>query len=258
MKLDLLDASATQTRHGFRNSEVRVLELGFASVDTFQGETTDPITLHKYLYANDNPVQFTDANGHAAGELLGTLLTITAISTIQGGIAGLSGVLIDHKHQSFWDGFVRGFLSTFITDSLSAFTPLPATLTVAAGTIGSDIIVDIAEGHYMGTKREKVDAVLTTMIDGFLALGTGALIDRFLPVHAAADSQQVVAAVKASRGGKKAANAIGEVIRISTGASIADLLSVGANAIYNHVADAFAGVASGLQDAKARQQQLTQ
>ena len=37
----------------------------FVSMDTFAGINSDPVTLHKYLYANVNPVNFTDPSGNA-------------------------------------------------------------------------------------------------------------------------------------------------------------------------------------------------
>ena len=36
----------------------------FISMDTYQGTTADPISLHKYLYANSNPVMYTDPSGY--------------------------------------------------------------------------------------------------------------------------------------------------------------------------------------------------
>ncbi|MBQ6945895.1 MAG: hypothetical protein IJN43_16475 [Ruminococcus sp.] len=37
----------------------------FISMDTYQGTTADPISLHKYLYANSNPVMYTDPSGYS-------------------------------------------------------------------------------------------------------------------------------------------------------------------------------------------------
>lgn len=40
------------------------LETGtFTSMDTYQGNLYEPVTLHKYLYANANPVKYTDPSG---------------------------------------------------------------------------------------------------------------------------------------------------------------------------------------------------
>jgi len=50
----------------------------FVSQDTFQGITTDPITLHKYLYANSNPVNMSDPTGRAAGVVTAELEPIYA------------------------------------------------------------------------------------------------------------------------------------------------------------------------------------
>ena len=36
----------------------------FITMDTYQGSNYDPITLHKYLYANANPVTYCDPSGY--------------------------------------------------------------------------------------------------------------------------------------------------------------------------------------------------
>jgi hypothetical protein len=40
----------------------------FTTMDTYQGSNYDPITLHKYLYANANPVTYCDPSEYI-GEL---------------------------------------------------------------------------------------------------------------------------------------------------------------------------------------------
>lgn len=36
----------------------------FISMDSYQGSIYDPVSLHKYLYANVNPVMYTDPTGY--------------------------------------------------------------------------------------------------------------------------------------------------------------------------------------------------
>ena len=48
-------------------------------MDSYQGNLYDPVSLHKYLYANANPVMNTDPTGYFA---LGELVTCTSISEV--------------------------------------------------------------------------------------------------------------------------------------------------------------------------------
>lgn len=59
--LDELYAQARQYRPGSGR---------FTSVDPWDGDNLNPITLNKYLYGNGNPGSFTDPSGHCAGPIL--------------------------------------------------------------------------------------------------------------------------------------------------------------------------------------------
>lgn len=50
----------------------------FWTMDTFQGRQTDPLSLHKYLYADDNPVNHRDPSGH---DIEGSLDVMDMMST---------------------------------------------------------------------------------------------------------------------------------------------------------------------------------
>ena len=52
----------------------------FTTRDTYAGRLSDPMSLHKYMYANSNPVKYCDPSGHfsalefaVAGAIMATL-----------------------------------------------------------------------------------------------------------------------------------------------------------------------------------------
>jgi hypothetical protein len=59
-KIDLQDFRTRSPR--FQDTAMQSTTL--LLVDTYEGQITDPITLHKYLYAGANPVNNTDASGN--------------------------------------------------------------------------------------------------------------------------------------------------------------------------------------------------
>ncbi|WMS89223.1 putative Ig domain-containing protein [Pleionea litopenaei] len=56
----------------------------FTQMDTWMGHNHDPVTLHKYLYANADPISYTDPSGHFS---LGSLNAATSIRGILSTVA---------------------------------------------------------------------------------------------------------------------------------------------------------------------------
>ncbi|RLC19393.1 MAG: hypothetical protein DRI57_07180, partial [Deltaproteobacteria bacterium] len=48
----------------------------FASQDSWQGRISDPVTLHKYLYANANPVMYVDPTGYMSIQEINSVMRI--------------------------------------------------------------------------------------------------------------------------------------------------------------------------------------
>lgn len=57
----------------------------FQTMDTFEGVNQDPLTLHKYLYANADPINRLDPSGHEA-----TTLELQGAMGLQGSIIGIA------------------------------------------------------------------------------------------------------------------------------------------------------------------------
>ena len=98
----------------------------FISMDTYQGSNADPISLHKYLYANSNPVSNSDPSGYST--LTGTQVAMAGMAAI-GGIIALNVLGIFHK---LTDGLVG--LADAINDLFDDIETLVADISSGAVT----------------------------------------------------------------------------------------------------------------------------
>lgn len=89
----------------------------FTSMDEFEGSTADPNTLHKYLYANANPVINSDPTGmFSVGFDVAAALSIGRILSLTGSSVARSVGLANGLSLRDIDPF-----STSLTDSLTSF-----------------------------------------------------------------------------------------------------------------------------------------
>ena len=69
----------------------------FISMDSYSGSINDPVSLHKYLYANANPVMYSDPSGNIVAAIIGaanTFISFVEESNYNKGIVALGMALI--------------------------------------------------------------------------------------------------------------------------------------------------------------------
>ena len=144
----------------------------FISMDTYEGSIDDPVSLHKYLYANSDPVNNVDPSGYHTlaetetatgiqGILNNTL--VTNIKAIWDGIGGIIGVAQDvistYKEgkelgldkEEIAANIAAGLLTSIVTNfscMLTSLGPVGYVLMgIAALVVGIIAAVNFAEGN---------------------------------------------------------------------------------------------------------------
>jgi len=88
----------------------------FVSMDTYEGNIFDPVSLHKYLYANCNPVNSIDPTGNFTFSLLGLTISISIQSVLRSMAYGLvfgavfGGVDAALRGDDVFEGAISGGL----------------------------------------------------------------------------------------------------------------------------------------------------
>lgn len=102
----------------------------FISMDTHQGSNDDPISLHKYLYANSNPVMYSDPSGYCS---------LAGVNTDVMGMTILDAAQIMANSAAFATGMkIIGMLSV---------TTLLAVTTYCVADYIVEIITTISSGY---------------------------------------------------------------------------------------------------------------
>ena len=132
----------------------------FTSMDSYEGNLTDPDTLHKYLYANGDPVTYTDPSGNffistqliciGINNVLQNSQTIVMMGTLNGMIAGsiahFMGLPSDEVSKAAIAGFVQGCLFgtvAFFTSAVLAISLTQVYMCAAGGMSAASIFTSI-------------------------------------------------------------------------------------------------------------------
>jgi RHS repeat-associated protein len=108
----------------------------FTSMDTYGGSLTDPMSLHKYLFANSNPVMYSDPSGHAAGSIEDIEATCSIITILAS--------VIDESIS-----IAMSFLSSYLIKTI---------VVIIVAAIISLIVVNYEMG--ISTTAEEVDRII--------------------------------------------------------------------------------------------------
>jgi RHS repeat-associated protein len=139
----------------------------WVSADDLQGDIRSPMSLHRYVYANANPVIYTDPDGR-----IGTLAT-AGIGLLIGGIGGAIIGAWTAKPGERWKGAGKGALIGAGTGALAGLTlglslvgtgaiGLGGTAVATGGTTGSVLV----SGTLAGAVGGGSNAAITTLANG--------------------------------------------------------------------------------------------
>jgi RHS repeat-associated protein len=138
----------------------------FWSIDDFEGNSQDPGTLHRYLYARNNPANRIDPSGNADLTLGETVIVSAIIGTLSGAVLGAiahgwKGAAIG-AGIGLLGGIVLPLLGAVVTGGLVAFGVGASTATfipmATFATIG--VFLGVQSYRKATTNRERIAAVL--------------------------------------------------------------------------------------------------
>ena len=142
----------------------------FISMDTWQGDLYEPVTLHKYLYANANPVKYKDPSGmfslpecniaSAIGaELYQNQNVILGMSLLNGigksVMTGLCGGDAGDMTEAFLEGMIEGAAMGMLFCAAAAVLATSMLTVMMAHTTASSVvsivlaIYSVSEGDYL-------------------------------------------------------------------------------------------------------------
>jgi RHS repeat-associated protein len=162
----------------------------FYTQDSYEGSNGEPQTLHKYLYANANPISYTDPSGQISLQEVGITLGITtSLGAITGGTYGyaLSGTIsgaAEHAVTGAAFGLIGGTAVIGGGLGIAAATGVSeATGMFIAGT-GLNVLGVGVEGYKLATTTNPRHRVASGLAIAFSLLGQGLATGAYLNAQA--------------------------------------------------------------------------
>ena len=134
----------------------------FVTMDTFAGFQCDPYSLHKFLYANANPVNMIDPSGHMS--------TMTEVAVAGGIIGAMSGIYVYHVTHAPEERTVTGYVTWAAGGSMIGallahgswvlWVGSAETVATTFASSGNDFIT-----FYHGTTRQAAQTIRANGID---------------------------------------------------------------------------------------------
>ncbi len=150
----------------------------FISMDTYEGSIYDPDTLHKYLYANGNPVKYSDPTGNffsGIGSFMATTIHTTinnaAKLNVMGVISGVTSSAIatflgaspGEAMFAFAVGYIGGFGMGAILCVAAAYSVVIYAQMLMLVTSANALMVTTALVYSILEKKEKQTIVLSVL-----------------------------------------------------------------------------------------------
>jgi hypothetical protein len=168
-----LHGDGTRGRDGFR----------FVEADTEgNGTNSEPISLHKYLYAGGNPVMYVDPSGHDFS--LSSSLVAIGITGLLGGVVNgaISSIQagVGHRIEGFENGYAKGYISAAVAASLLIYSrgKVPLPVANAMGAFLADTVVEglasVASGGADGSAHDVLEhAAVDALLAGAVSWAYG-------------------------------------------------------------------------------------